>query len=72
MYKRCQALGLSVPRDIRLLGFDGNPLNAYLAPRLSTIRVPYEGFQTASMRPLVRRSASIGRRWDGMMWPSRR
>jgi LacI family transcriptional regulator len=37
-----------VPRDISLFGFDGNPLNAYLAPWLSTIEVPYESFGPAA------------------------
>lgn len=47
VHKRCRELGLSVPRDIHLFGFDGNPLNEYLAPWLSTIRVPYESFGSA-------------------------
>jgi len=47
VYRRCRELGLSVPGDVHLFGFDGNPLNAYLAPWLSTIRVPYEDFGTA-------------------------
>lgn len=47
VFKRCTELGLSVPRDIHLFGFDGNPLNEYLAPWLSTIRVPYESFGEA-------------------------
>lgn len=47
VYKRCRELNLSVPGDIRLFGFDGNPLNGYLAPWLSTIRVPYEDYGSA-------------------------
>lgn len=43
-FKRCTELGIAVPRDIHIFGFDGNPLNEYLAPWLSTIRVPYEDF----------------------------
>ena len=46
--KRCQERGLHVPRDIALFGFDGNPLNAYLAPWLSTIEVPYDAFGPAA------------------------
>jgi LacI family transcriptional regulator len=44
VFKRCTELGIDVPQDIHLFGFDGNPLNEYLAPWLGTIRVPYEEF----------------------------
>jgi len=47
VFKRCTELGIGVPGDVHLFGFDGNPLNAYLAPWLSTIRVPYESFGAA-------------------------
>jgi LacI family transcriptional regulator len=45
--RRCLELGLDLKRDIMLFGFDGNPLNEYLAPYLSTIQVPYEAFGAA-------------------------
>lgn len=45
--RRCTELGISPARDITLFGFDGNPLNEFLAPWLSTIRVPYGGFGSA-------------------------
>jgi LacI family transcriptional regulator len=45
--RRCFELRLDLTRDITLFGFDGNPLNEYLAPWLSTVRVPYEGFGSA-------------------------
>jgi LacI family transcriptional regulator len=45
--RRCFELGLDLSRDLTLFGFDGNPLNEFLAPYLSTIRVPYEGFGSA-------------------------
>jgi LacI family transcriptional regulator len=53
--KQCQERGLRVPQDIALFGFDGNPLNDYLAPWLSTVHVPYEEFGPAA--------ASLLRRW---------
>ena len=40
--KRCLEIGLRIPADVAIFGFDGNPLNEFLAPWLSTIRVPYE------------------------------
>jgi LacI family transcriptional regulator len=42
--RRCFEMGIDPARDITLFGFDGNPLNAFLAPWLSTVQVPYEGF----------------------------
>jgi LacI family transcriptional regulator len=41
-YRRCLELGLSVPEDVALFGYDDNPLNAYVAPWLNTVHVPYE------------------------------
>ena len=40
-YRRCRELGLRVPEDIAIFGFDDNPLNEWLAPWLSTVRVPH-------------------------------
>lgn len=45
-YRRCYELGLRVPEDIVLFGFDDNPLNQWVAPWLSTVRTPYEQFGT--------------------------
>ncbi len=35
---RCQELGLNVPNDISVVGFDDLPLSAHLSPALSSIR----------------------------------
>jgi LacI family transcriptional regulator len=45
--KYCFEIGLRLPKDMMIFGFDGNPLNEYLAPWLSTVRVPYEEFGPA-------------------------
>jgi LacI family transcriptional regulator len=50
--KCCQEHGLGIPRDIEIVGFDGSPLNAYLAPWLTTVSVPYEDFGPAVARVL--------------------
>jgi LacI family transcriptional regulator len=45
--------GVSVPGEIVLFGFDDNPLNAWIAPWLSAIRIPYEIFGTAVVASLA-------------------
>ena len=42
-------LGLSVPEDMSIIGFDDSELSRYTTPALSTVRVPYfeEGVQAA-------------------------
>lgn len=47
-YRRCAELGLNVPEDVALFGFDDNPLNDWLATWLSTVRVPYDRFGPAT------------------------
>lgn len=41
-HRRLAEAGLAVPADIRLIGIDGNPLNAWLAPWLASVRAPYD------------------------------
>lgn len=40
-FRRCRELGIRVPEDLRIYGFDDNPLNDWLAPWLNTVRVPH-------------------------------
>lgn len=49
-HRRCRELGLRVPEDVALFGFDDNPLNEWLAPWLSTVHVPYDRFGPATAR----------------------
>jgi LacI family transcriptional regulator len=48
VWRRCREIGLAVPNDLHLYGFDDNPLNEWLAPWLSTIRVPYKNFASSA------------------------
>jgi LacI family transcriptional regulator len=48
VWRRCREVGISVPGDLHLYGFDDNPLNEWLAPWLSTIRVPYKAFASSA------------------------
>ncbi len=47
--------GLRVPEDVTLLGFDDSPLNDWLAPWLSSIRVPYADFGAACAAAIAAR-----------------
>ena len=53
-FRRCYELGLRVPDDVVLFGFDDNPLNEWVAPWLSTVRTPYDQFGPAVRTVLER------------------
>ncbi len=36
--------GVSVPQDCNIIGIDGNPINAWLAPWLASVEIPYSDF----------------------------
>lgn len=48
--------GIRVPEDILLVGFDDNPLNYWLAPWLTSVRIPYESFGPV-VRAMISESA---------------
>jgi LacI family transcriptional regulator len=47
VHRRLREAGYDVPGQVRLVGFDDNPLNDWIAPWLSSVRVPYRGFGAA-------------------------
>lgn len=53
-YRRLREAGRLVPRDVMLVGFDDSPLNDWVAPWLSSVRVPYRDFGTAIVAALER------------------
>lgn len=62
VYRRCRELGLSVPEDIAIFGFDDNPMNQWLAPWLNTVRVPHVQLATAALEQMdVRLRGEDGR-----------
>jgi LacI family transcriptional regulator len=46
------AQGMRIPEDFVLVGFDDNPLNDWIAPWLTSVRVPYEDFGAAVVAAL--------------------
>jgi LacI family transcriptional regulator len=44
--------GLAVPDDVLIVGFDDNPLNDWVAPWLTSMRVPYERYGAAIVEAL--------------------
>jgi LacI family transcriptional regulator len=50
--RRLAELGVTVPAEVALVGFDDNPLNDFVAPWLSSVRVPYDAFGEAVVRAL--------------------
>ncbi|MGC8783279.1 MAG: LacI family DNA-binding transcriptional regulator [Armatimonadota bacterium] len=48
-----QELGLRVPNDVSVVGFDDTPFAQVLSPRLSTIRQPLERMATEAVNMLV-------------------
>lgn len=46
-HRRLVEAGVAVPGEVVLVGFDDNPLNDWVAPWLSSVRVPYPAFGPA-------------------------
>lgn len=51
-YRRLTEHGIAVPAEVALFSFDDNPLNAWIAPWLSAVRIPYENFGPAVVAAL--------------------
>jgi len=48
------ALGLRVPHDVSVTGFDDVPLAAYAVPALTTVTQPYDAMAATAPRPSER------------------
>ena len=53
-WRRCRELSIRVPEEMRIYGFDDNPLNQWLAPWLDTVRVPSDAYARESVAQLKR------------------
>ncbi|MGI5192659.1 LacI family DNA-binding transcriptional regulator [Streptomyces sp. CA-288835] len=45
--------GRRVPDDVSVIGFDGNPVFAYVTPRLTTVRQPFDAAAREGLRLLI-------------------
>ncbi len=52
-YRLAGETGLAVPGACRIVGIDENPLNAWIAPWLSSVHVPYADFGAAIVEQLT-------------------
>ena len=50
---RCRELGIQVPNDLSIMGFDDIALCTYVTPRLSTVRQHFEGIGFAALEQVV-------------------
>ncbi|GAA1689764.1 LacI family DNA-binding transcriptional regulator [Nonomuraea maheshkhaliensis] len=60
-YRAIRERGLTVPGDVRVLGYGDHPFAAYLQPSLTTIRLPADEAGTAAVDLLLRRIAEPDR-----------
>ena len=61
--------GLSVPSDLTIVGFDDSPLNDWVAPWLSSVRVPYDRYGPAIVEAMT--AMLDGRRASSTLLPHR-
>jgi LacI family transcriptional regulator len=54
VYRAARTLGLGVPDDVSVIGFDDLPESAWITPSLTTVRQPIEEMAVAAMRKLLR------------------
>jgi LacI family transcriptional regulator len=54
-------VGMSVPRDVSVLGYDDTPSTEYSAPRLSSVHVPWRAVTLAGLNALLNRCYGLER-----------
>lgn len=53
-YRACTALGIRIPDDVSLVGFDDDPLAEWLSPALTTVRQPFTEMGQVAMELLFK------------------
>lgn len=54
-------IGMSVPRDVSVLGYDDTPSTEFSAPRLSSVHVPWRAVTLAGLNALLNRCYGLER-----------
>ena len=54
-------VGMSVPRDVSVLGYDDTPSTEFSAPRLSSVHVPWRAVTLAGLNALLNRCYGLDR-----------
>lgn len=52
-YEAARTLGISIPEELSVIGFDNDELSGYLDPRLSTMQLPHEEMARWSVAQLL-------------------
>jgi LacI family transcriptional regulator len=60
VYRAAHRLGLAIPQDLSVIGFDDGPLAARLLPSLTTIRLPIRDIGRLAASKLIDPAGSIG------------
>lgn len=67
----CQSAGVSIPGELKLVGFDDSRLASLVRPRLSSVRVPASEIGAAAIRLLVQRIRSSADRQTHLVLPTK-
>ena len=54
VYQAARALGIRIPDDVSVIGFDDLPESSWVSPAMTTVRQPIEEMAAAAMRMLLR------------------
>lgn len=52
VHRRGRETGLTIPDELKIFGFDDNPLNEWLAPWLNTVRVPHDKMAQSAVQQM--------------------
>ncbi len=67
LMRRCKELGIRVPEDLGVIGFDGLVIGEYVTPALSTIASPMERITAFAVEELVKEIEQPMRRFTKMV-----
>jgi DNA-binding LacI/PurR family transcriptional regulator len=69
LYRSLNTMGLDIPGDISIVGYDDDPLAEWLQPSLTTVRQPFEEMGQAAMGLLQQRIANPAKAAESVVLP---